>query len=151
MRQQCTIGVEKLHESIGTAQVPGRDIAKRLAFDNPVVAGFCRRLLLIGAAGRSRLLAMSFPGVTAACWPGQRLNRNHGICKDGTTVCQDTGEFGLRWGKCEGYVLPDENALSGPEACGCFSNGNWSLDNLSPCIFRGNIFLAFSLTLSEKR
>jgi hypothetical protein len=74
----------------------------------------------------------------AACWPGKRANRNHGICKDGETVCRNTPEFGLRWGACEGYVLPVKDALSGPEACGCFSNGKWALTNLSPCIFRGD-------------
>lgn len=77
-------------------------------------------------------------GATAPCWPGQRLNRDHGICHDGTAVCQNAGEFGLRWSACDGYVLPTEGALSGPEACGCFSKGSWSLTNLSPCIFRGN-------------
>ncbi|MGD8859968.1 MAG: hypothetical protein PVI30_08140 [Myxococcales bacterium] len=73
-------------------------------------------------------------GVQAACWPGKRIHRGHGICEDGTTVCNRSDEFGLRWGPCEGYVLPNEDALSGPEACGCFSGGNWEIDNLTPCI-----------------
>lgn len=73
-----------------------------------------------------------------ACWPGKRANRNHGICMDGTTTCHDEGEFGLRWGPCEGYVLPDETALTGPDACSCFSSGRWSLSNLSPCIYESN-------------
>jgi hypothetical protein len=76
-------------------------------------------------------------GEEAACWPGKRLNREHGICKDGMTRCIDTEEFGLRWAPCEGYVLPVQGATEGPEACGCFSSGRWALSNLSPCIFRG--------------
>lgn len=74
-------------------------------------------------------------GMEAACWPGKRIHRNHGICRDGTTVCREEPEFGLRWGPCEDYMLPDENAGAGPEACGCFSSGTWSLDNIAPCIF----------------
>jgi len=73
------------------------------------------------------------PGEEAACWPGQRASRNHGNCQDGVTKCFDTEEFGTRWGPCEGYVLPEQGALRGPEACRCFSNGNWDLSNLSPC------------------
>jgi hypothetical protein len=74
------------------------------------------------------------PGLTAACWPGKRIHRNHGICRDGTTVCRETAEFGRRWGACEGYVLPSEDAVAGPQACGCFSSGTWAIDNLVPCI-----------------
>lgn len=74
------------------------------------------------------------PGMQAACWPGRRENRNHGSCVDGTTTCFGTVEFGAFWGPCEGYVLPREDALSGPDACGCFSNGAWKLANLVPCI-----------------
>lgn len=73
-------------------------------------------------------------GTTAACWPGKRANRNHGVCKDGMTTCIQTDEFGLRWGRCEGYVLPAEGAVAGPEACGCFSEGTWSVTNLAPCL-----------------
>jgi hypothetical protein len=76
-------------------------------------------------------------GMRAACWPGRRQNRNHGVCKDGMTTCQDTDEFGLKWGTCEGYVLPDEGAVQGPAACGCFSTGHWALGNLVPCIQNG--------------
>jgi hypothetical protein len=86
-------------------------------------------------------------GKTAACWPGKRANRNHGICRDGTTTCKDSHEFGLRWGPCEGYILPVEGALSGPEACGCFSRGKWSLTNLSPCIFHGDMTYLYSSVL----
>jgi hypothetical protein len=74
------------------------------------------------------------PGLTAACWPGKRIHRNHGICRDGTAVCRETAEFGRRWGACEGYVLPSEDAVAGPQACGCFSSGTWAIDNLVPCI-----------------
>jgi len=73
-------------------------------------------------------------GLRAACWPGRRQNRNHGICTDGMTTCQDTDEFGLTWGPCEGYVLPKAGVVQGPEACGCFSTGHWALSNLVPCI-----------------
>jgi hypothetical protein len=76
-------------------------------------------------------------GMRAACWPGRRQNRNHGICKDGMTTCEDIGEFGLSWGPCEGYVLPQEGAVQGPAACGCFSTGRWALSNLVPCIQGG--------------
>jgi len=74
-------------------------------------------------------------GEKAACWPGKRVNRDHGICKDGMTTCSRTPEFGLRWASCEGYVLPKENAVAGPDACDCFSSGLWNLSNLAPCIF----------------
>jgi len=87
-------------------------------------------------------------GEEAACWPGKRLNREHGICKDGTTTCVDTEEFGLRWGPCEGYVLPVEGATEGPDACRCFSSGKWALSNLSPCIFRGTDTWLYSSKLN---
>lgn len=74
------------------------------------------------------------PGKEAACWPGKRINRNHGICQDGKTRCGQTAEFGQAWGPCEGYVLPKEGAEQGPEACRCFSKGKWDLSNLVPCI-----------------
>jgi len=73
-------------------------------------------------------------GKKAACWPGKRRNRNHGICMDGVTTCRGTAEFPPAWGPCEGYVLPVEGAVQGPEACRCFSRGNWMLSNLVPCI-----------------
>jgi hypothetical protein len=76
-------------------------------------------------------------GMKAACWPGRRLNRDHGICKDGVTTCSDTTEFGLQWGACEGYVLPEDDAVAGPAACRCFSAGQWTLSNIGPCIFDG--------------
>ena len=76
-------------------------------------------------------------GMTAACWPGKRVNREHGICKDGTTTCNDTEEFGLRWGPCAGYVLPAADAVAGPQACRCFSAGRWAIANLVPCISQG--------------
>jgi hypothetical protein len=74
------------------------------------------------------------PGQQALCWPGQRLNRNHGVCRDGMTTCQVGFEFGHTWGRCEGYVLPVEEAMEGPNACRCFSSGLWSIANLVPCI-----------------
>lgn len=73
-------------------------------------------------------------GMNASCWPGKRVNRNHGVCKDGMTTCQASVEFGLRWGPCQGYSLPQPDASAGPTACGCFSAGTWKIDNLGPCI-----------------
>lgn len=74
-------------------------------------------------------------GKQAPCWPGKRANRNRGICTDGMTTCMDIFEFGPAWGPCEGYVLPEEGAESGPGSCGCFANGRWALSNVVPCIF----------------
>jgi len=76
----------------------------------------------------------STPGQTAACWPGLRVDRNIGSCKDGTTTCTSNGE-GLNqvWGECVGYVLPAPGATTGAAACKCFSSGQWNLSNLSPC------------------
>jgi hypothetical protein len=73
-------------------------------------------------------------GASAACWPGLRVNRNRGTCKDGVAKCEDNGEFGGVWSKCEGYVPPTPGANSGPSACRCFSQGTWLLDNLSVCL-----------------
>jgi hypothetical protein len=86
--------------------------------------------------------------MTASCWPGKRVNRNHGICKDGTTQCQPTLEFGLRWGACHDYVLPQPDAVAGPAACGCFSSGTWKLNNLAPCIQRGTATYLYSSKLT---
>ncbi|MBI5480293.1 MAG: hypothetical protein HY906_15620 [Deltaproteobacteria bacterium] len=72
-------------------------------------------------------------GTQAPCWPGLRANRNLGNCKDGTTTCISNDEFGLVWGPCAGYVLPDPTATKGKAACKCFSGGQWKIDNLSPC------------------
>lgn len=74
------------------------------------------------------------PGQQSLCWPGKRLNRNHGVCKDGMTTCQPGFEFGHRWGPCVGYELPVEGATEGADACLCFSSGHWELANLVPCI-----------------
>jgi hypothetical protein len=87
-------------------------------------------------------------GMTASCWPGKRINRNHGVCKDGTTTCEATVEFGLRWGTCNGYKLPEPAATAGPTACGCFSQGTWKLTNLAPCIFRGGATYLYSSKLT---
>ncbi|NOY94278.1 MAG: hypothetical protein GXP55_24130 [Deltaproteobacteria bacterium] len=72
-------------------------------------------------------------GTTAPCWPGLRVNRDRGICRDGTTTCEAFDEFTGRWGACVGAVLPDPSATLGPSACRCFSAGRWAIDNLSPC------------------
>jgi hypothetical protein len=80
--------------------------------------------------------ACTQPGEKAACWPGQRLNRGKGTCKDGMTTCELSTEFGPSWGPCKGYVLPVEGATQGPDACRCFSNGKWALNNLVPCVYQ---------------
>src|SRR5688500_796277 len=72
-------------------------------------------------------------GATAPCWPGRRVDRMRGLCRDGTTVCEPYDEFTGVWGECMGYVLPTEGATRGPGACDCFSMGRWQIDNLSPC------------------
>ena len=72
-------------------------------------------------------------GLVAKCWPGKRVNRNRGVCKDGTTTCTLHGELNLRWGPCKGYVLPTPGATKGAEACLCFSKGQWYIQNLVPC------------------
>ena len=72
-------------------------------------------------------------GMMASCWPGLRANRNLGICKDGTTVCQRIGELTFGWGPCMGYVLPVAGATQGADACKCFSHGKWAVDNVTPC------------------
>lgn len=72
-------------------------------------------------------------GETAPCWPGLRVDRDRGICQDGTTTCQPYDEFWGRWGACTGAILPVEGATIGPNACNCFSAGQWQIDNLSPC------------------
>jgi hypothetical protein len=82
--------------------------------------------------------ACSRPGEKAPCWPGQRLNRGKGSCKDGVTTCELNAEFGPSWGSCKGYVLPTEGAGQGPDACRCFSNGKWALNNLVPCVYESD-------------
>ncbi|MCA9582086.1 MAG: hypothetical protein KC416_09850 [Myxococcales bacterium] len=72
-------------------------------------------------------------GESAACWPGKRIHRDRGICMDGVTTCERYGEFGGRWGPCENAVLPVQGVEFGPQACRCFSEGRWDIDNLSPC------------------
>ena len=72
-------------------------------------------------------------GQTAACWPGLRVNRNVGICKDGMTTCVTKGETQKVWGPCTGAVLPLPGATKGKDACKCFSAGQWAIANLSPC------------------
>jgi hypothetical protein len=78
-------------------------------------------------------------GMTAACWPGLRVDRDIGQCKDGTTMCVSANEgLSTVWGKCEGYVLPEQGATTGAAACKCFSSGQWLINNLSPCFVSGN-------------
>lgn len=86
------------------------------------------------------------PGETASCWPGLRVNRNRGICHDGVTTCQAYDEFSGVWGPCEGAVLPVEGVTLGPQACECFSQGRWAIQNLSPCFvdYGGGAYYAVS-------
>jgi hypothetical protein len=77
-------------------------------------------------------------GETAACWPGLRVNRGLGACKDGTTTCLAKGELDKAWGPCEGFVMPTAGATKGKEACKCFSAGQWKIDNLIPCYVNNN-------------
>jgi hypothetical protein len=72
-------------------------------------------------------------GSMGACWPGLRVNRNRGICRDGMTRCEPYDEFTGVWGPCVGAVLPMEGVRLGPGSCSCFSQGRWEIDNLSPC------------------
>ena len=90
-------------------------------------------------------------GDKQACWPGLRKNRSLGICKDGVAICQRRNELTLEWGPCEGYVLPSATATTGKAACACFSEGEWSLKNLSPCFFTvsGNSTVYMLSTLSS--
>ena len=80
-------------------------------------------------------------GQTAACWPGKRKNRNKGLCKDGTTTCEQNAEFKLAWTECVGYkgispptFEPPPDA-KGKAACTCFSAGYWDVKNTSPCFY----------------
>ena len=86
-------------------------------------------------------------GQVAPCWPGKRVNRNRGICKDGTTTCEPYAEFDNRWGPCENFVLPETNPQTSAEACGCFSKGTWNIENAVPCLMtdeKGEILYATS-------
>ncbi len=70
-------------------------------------------------------------GMMGACWTGLRVNRNRGICRDGVTTC--TGNEFPVWGPCVGAVLPSPGVMRGPGACNCFSEGTWTIPNISPC------------------
>lgn len=72
-------------------------------------------------------------GEMHSCWPGLRVNRSRGACRDGMTRCEPYDELGGRWGACQGYTLPDPAARLGPASCQCFSQGRWELTNTSPC------------------
>ncbi len=71
------------------------------------------------------------PGETASCWPGLRVNRHLGQCKDGMTTCVRNGELANAWGPCVGAVLSSGSA--GKAACKCFSSGSWHMDNATFC------------------
>jgi hypothetical protein len=92
------------------------------------------------------------PGQTAACWTGKRANRNHGVCKDGTTTCTQSSENTRVWSDCVGEVLPTAGATKGAAACTCFSKGQWKIANLSPCTLQytdgsGTVYNAVSTVL----
>jgi hypothetical protein len=72
-------------------------------------------------------------GAKAACWTGLRANRGLGVCKDGVTTCKQLDETTRGWGPCEGQVLPVKGETHGKDACKCFSQGQWKIDNVVPC------------------
>lgn len=88
-------------------------------------------------------------GEERPCWPGLRVNRGRGICRDGVARCEQYDELVGRWSACEGYTLPRAGARLGPDACGCFSRGQWQITNLSPCFvtYPGNQVYAVSTYL----
>jgi hypothetical protein len=47
------------------------------------------------------------PGEVSTCFRGDPRRRGIGICRDGTMICEGTGEFGL-WGPCEGDGVGSE-------------------------------------------
>ena len=73
-------------------------------------------------------------GQEAACWPGKRLNREHGICEDGMTRCVDTEEFGLRWGPARARCWPSK-ARPRARDCRCFFRPV-EPEQLVACIYR---------------
>lgn len=78
-------------------------------------------------------------GMQAPCWPGPRSTRNLGVCKDGVTTCLRSGELSQAWGPCVGAVLPVPGVTKGREACKCFSQGEWRIDNVIPFYVETNI------------
>ena len=57
-------------------------------------------------------------GEKAACWPGTRKDRHHGVCMDGMTECKSSGEADVGyWGDCVGFTLPTPNVTTGAGAC----------------------------------
>lgn len=74
------------------------------------------------------------PGATAKCWTGLRRHRNLGVCTDGETKCVQVNETTSTWGPCTGEVLPTPGATEGAAACTCFSEGQWKIENIRPCI-----------------
>ena len=93
---------------------------------------------------------------TAPCWPGKRRHRNKGLCKDGVTTCQLSGENQLVWGECMGYqgitppTFEPPPGATGPAACKCFSGGFWNVTNTSPCFYtQGSTVLGGVSTILE--
>lgn len=72
-------------------------------------------------------------GEQKPCWTGLRANRGLGQCKDGVATCKQVSENVRAWSECAGEVLPNPSAARGPQACKCFTEGQWKLANLSPC------------------
>lgn len=75
-------------------------------------------------------------GEKAKCWTGLRKHRGLGVCKDGETTCIQKNETESVWGPCVGEVLPTPGATKGAAACGCFSAGQWNIENLTPCTYK---------------
>jgi hypothetical protein len=84
------------------------------------------------------------------CWEGFRKHRGLGICQDGVATCVKKSENTNVWSACEGQVLPKPGA-TGKEACGCFSIGEWTIKNTSPCEWTndGNNYYAYSTVFDK--
>jgi|GEM_PF-316897 len=49
------------------------------------------------------------PGATESCWRGKPEQRNVGICRDGSRICDASGRF---WGPCTGGTYPSDITCS---------------------------------------
>jgi hypothetical protein len=77
-----------------------------------------------GCSGNQPSCPCTTEGKTVACWTGPANERNFGACHDGTTKCEQNGEFAA-WGPCMGEQLvciqdsgapPPSEAAPPPEA-----------------------------------
>jgi hypothetical protein len=70
-----------------------------------------------------------------ACFTGDRKNRHRGACRDGTAKCVRQGELSTVYGACENEVLPVPGVSKGKDACVCFTEGRWRIENLWTCLW----------------